>query len=245
VSVTQGVSLNLPIHAYATLQAKETTQSEPLVRITVRDQGNEQVLSISQSVWVPAPPPAPNGTRIGLKGEQTILGDLYLAAGADPQAESAWPLVIGGEARTIELSWTDQDFAGLSAVLELPGRRYDLTRANVITMRTDESAQIMTGPISISTEPSDQGPLRTELHAAYPNPFNPSTVIGYQLSYAGKARLAVYDLLGRQVAVLVSGTMPAGRHQVTFDASGLASGVYLIRLEAGGEVFTRRMTLLK
>jgi outer membrane protein assembly factor BamB len=88
-------------------------------------------------------------------------------------------------------------------------------------------------------------PTRTTLSQSYPNPFNPSTVVGFQLSVAGSARLIVYDLLGRQVAVLVNGTMPAGRHQVTFDAAGLASGVYLVRLEAGGEVFTRRMTLLK
>ncbi|MEB3326399.1 MAG: T9SS type A sorting domain-containing protein, partial [Synechococcus sp.] len=159
--------------------------------------------------------------------------------------ESAWPLVIGGEARTVEMSWTDQDFAGLTAALDLPGRRYDLTRANSISLRSDESAQVIVGPISTSTESSDQGPLRTELHAAYPNPFNPSTQISYSLDAGRQTRIAVYDLLGREVAVLVNGTMPAGRHRVTFDASALASGVYLVRLEAGGEVFTKRMTLLK
>ncbi len=84
-----------------------------------------------------------------------------------------------------------------------------------------------------------------ELDPAYPNPFNPSTVVSYQLSVFGKTRLAVYDLLGREVAVLVDGVMPVGAHTVTFDGAGLSSGIYLIRLESGGEVAVRRVTLLK
>jgi hypothetical protein len=79
----------------------------------------------------------------------------------------------------------------------------------------------------------------------FPNPFNPSTVVGYRLSVAGQATLKVYDLLGREVAVLVNGSMPAGAHSVNFDASNLASGVYVYKLEAGGQVLTRRMTLVK
>ncbi|NBC18833.1 MAG: T9SS type A sorting domain-containing protein, partial [Bacteroidetes bacterium] len=58
-------------------------------------------------------------------------------------------------------------------------------------------------------------------------------------------RLAVYDLLGREVAVLAEGTQPAGTHTATFDAAGLPSGVYLYRLEAGAYTQTHRMTLLK
>jgi hypothetical protein len=250
VSVWQGVSLSLPVHRQDSPVAKEPApQTAPSLWITLRDGASAHRLGVSSVRAVPAPPTAPNASRIGLLGPASALGSVYLQAKADPQAESAWPLVIGGEARTIELSWTDQDFAGLTAVLQLTDRRYDLTRANSISLRSDESAQVLTGPVSTSTERSDQGPLRTELMAAYPNPFNPSTVIGFTVGTQDLAslqtRLVVYDLLGRQVAVLVNGTMPAGRHQVTFDASGLASGVYLVRLEAGGEVFTRRMTLVK
>jgi surface protein len=244
-----GVSLELPIHAYSTTVSKESTQEEPMVRLLLQDGAAEQVLSVKQGSGVPAPPAAPNAERVGLRGVPTILGELYLVAGAQVDAQSTHPLVIGGSPRSVTLSWTDQTFAGMTAVLQLTDRRYDLTRANSVTLRTDEAAQIVTGPVSTSTESFDQGPLRTELHAAYPNPFNPSTVIGFTVGTQNLAslqtRLAVYDLLGRQVAVLVDGTMPAGRHRVTFDASGLASGVYLVRLEAGGEVFTRRMTLLK
>jgi hypothetical protein len=65
---------------------------------------------------------------------------------------------------------------------------------------------------------------------ASPNPFNPSTVISYQLSVGSFVNLAVYDVLGRKVVELISGWRNAGLHEVTFDGSGLASGVYIYRL---------------
>jgi hypothetical protein len=83
------------------------------------------------------------------------------------------------------------------------------------------------------------------LGSAYPNPFNPSTVVPFELAAAGQVRLAVYDVTGRQVAVLVNTTMSAGRHSVAWDAAGLPSGVYMVRLTAGGKVMTGKATLLK
>jgi alpha-amylase len=100
---------------------------------------------------------------------------------------------------------------------------------------------------SIESGDSQRG-TGIELHPAYPNPFNPSTQIGFQLSGAHMGtpvHLAIYDILGRDVAVLVDGPMPAGAHSVTFDASNLASGIYLVRLEAGGMVRTRSVSLIK
>lgn len=239
------VTVDLPIHAYSTVVAKEISQQEPMVRMLLKDGESEQIVSVKQGVGVPAPPPAPNGERSGLKGLPTLLGDLYLVAGANPNSESTWPLVIGGEARTVELSWTDQSFTGMTAVLQLADRRYDLTRAGSIALRSDEPVQIIVGPISTSTEPGSETPMRTELMAAYPNPFNPSTQIRFTLDAGRQTRLAVYDMLGREVAVLINGSLSAGTHQVTFDASGLASGVYIYRLETTGRMFTRRMTLVK
>ena len=83
-----------------------------------------------------------------------------------------------------------------------------------------------------------------------PNPFNPSTVIGFDLASLLPVRLAVYSAAGQKVRELVSGHMRAGRHSIYWDgrdAAGtpVSSGVYLYRLEAGGRSETKRMLLLR
>ncbi|MCZ7557065.1 MAG: T9SS type A sorting domain-containing protein [Bacteroidia bacterium] len=78
-----------------------------------------------------------------------------------------------------------------------------------------------------------------------PNPFNPSTVIRFSLPADAPVRLAVYDLLGREVNVLVNGRLDAGDHQVRFDGGSLPSGVYLYQLTVGGRSLTRSMHLVK
>ncbi|TKJ42459.1 hypothetical protein CEE37_01895 [candidate division LCP-89 bacterium B3_LCP] len=88
-------------------------------------------------------------------------------------------------------------------------------------------------------------PMDFELIGPAPNPFNPTTVIGFQLPNAGKVNLAIYDISGRQVAELVNGWRDAGMHEVTFDASDLASGIYLYRLQAGEFSGVGKMVLVK
>ncbi len=83
------------------------------------------------------------------------------------------------------------------------------------------------------------------LEQNYPNPFNPKTVVSSRLSVASYVKLVVYNLLGQEVAVLVNERRTAGYYLDTFDASGLASGVYIYRLTAGSYVESRRMILLK
>ncbi|MCC5940835.1 MAG: T9SS type A sorting domain-containing protein [Balneolaceae bacterium] len=88
-------------------------------------------------------------------------------------------------------------------------------------------------------------PLVFNLAQNYPNPFNPSTIISYELPETSDVRLEVFDLTGRQIATLVEGQVQAGSHRVTFDAGNLSSGVYLYRLQAGNQIFTRKLTLIK
>ncbi len=83
------------------------------------------------------------------------------------------------------------------------------------------------------------------LNSNHPNPFNPSTTIEYTLSEASKVRLTVYSLTGQRVATLADEYMPAGKHAAVFDGSGLASGLYFYRLEAGNTVKNGRMMLVK
>lgn len=100
---------------------------------------------------------------------------------------------------------------------------------------------------STASEPEAQNSVPSEfrLDAAYPNPFNPQTTIPFALETSSDVRLAVYDLLGRRVALLVDGLMPAGSHSVTFDAGNVPSGTYLVRFEAGPLNATRTVTLIK
>ena len=88
-------------------------------------------------------------------------------------------------------------------------------------------------------------PERFMLQQNYPNPFNPSTTIRYGLPGRSNVVLTVYNTLGQQVATLVQGEQEAGFHEVQFDASGLSSGVYLYRLQAGDFISTKRMLILK
>ena len=83
------------------------------------------------------------------------------------------------------------------------------------------------------------------LEQNYPNPFNPETVISWQLASGNLVHLKIYDAIGREVQTLVNDMMPAGNHKVVFNAAGLPSGVYFYRLEAGGQVQTRQMLLLR
>jgi len=101
--------------------------------------------------------------------------------------------------------------------------------------------------LTVDTEPIPGGaaPLAYALEQNYPNPFNPQTTIRFALPEAGMVTVRVYDLLGRLVATLVEGDRPAGWHEVLWDASGVASGVYVHRLEAGDFSQTHRMILLR
>ena len=84
-----------------------------------------------------------------------------------------------------------------------------------------------------------------ELHPNYPNPFNPTTRIGYGLPQRCTVQLTVFNPLGQQVAQLVNGVVDAGYHEVTFDASRLASGVYFYGIRAGEFIASRKLLLVR
>jgi len=88
-------------------------------------------------------------------------------------------------------------------------------------------------------------PTGFALLEASPNPFNPTTVLSYQLPVASLVCLSVYDISGRLVAELVDGWRDAGVHEAVFDASHLASGLYFYRIEAGDFSSVRKMVLMK
>lgn len=96
----------------------------------------------------------------------------------------------------------------------------------------------------VSIEDENQ-PKTFALKNAYPNPFNPTTTIGYTIPESGNVRITIYNLMGQKISTLINQKQSAGTHQIDFDASHLSSGVYFYRLEAGNQVRVKKMTLLK
>lgn len=92
---------------------------------------------------------------------------------------------------------------------------------------------------------SDNLPKTFHLYPNYPNPFNPSTMIFYDVPTTSIVSLTVYDLLGRKVETLINQRQSPGKYGVRFDASRLASGVYFYRLQAGGFSQTKKLMLVK
>lgn len=95
------------------------------------------------------------------------------------------------------------------------------------------------------TSVAEEVPLVFALEQNYPNPFNPSTTIRFTLAENGPVNLKVYDVLGREVATIVNENLNAGRHTRMLNAGGLASGVYLYRLQSGGNIAILRAVLQK
>ncbi len=88
-------------------------------------------------------------------------------------------------------------------------------------------------------------PATYSLSSNYPNPFNPSTIINYEIGQSELVKLSVYNILGQEVMVLVNDVQQAGAHEIQFQAGTLASGIYMYRLEAGNFTSTNKMILMK
>jgi hypothetical protein len=98
---------------------------------------------------------------------------------------------------------------------------------------------------SIDEQWTDALPESFELHQNYPNPFNPSTVISFALPKASHVELAIFNVLGQEIARPAEGHYSAGVHEVTFDGENRSSGIYFYRLSWDGGTETRKMLLLK
>jgi hypothetical protein len=145
---------------------------------------------------------------------------------------------IAGQGELLELRLTPlvesaASFDGAEGLITLRGA----------IARDSENADLPV--ILASPAGGDASPLAFRLEAAYPNPASGSATIAFELPERAHVRLAVYDLLGRRAALLADGDFAAGRHALTLDTNGLASGAYVYRIEAGPHVETRRLTIVR
>jgi hypothetical protein len=91
----------------------------------------------------------------------------------------------------------------------------------------------------------NQLPKGFALYQNYPNPFNPSTSISFDISIGDIVTLTVYDITGKEIEAIVKGYKPPGRYEITFNALGLATGIYFYKLSSGNFIMTRKMVIAK
>lgn len=143
------------------------------------------------------------------------------------------PFIRSGYGNGITLSWM--------------GELMDSLRSHFgeyIEFTTLSEAAILERGEPVSNEHIER-PYELNLFQNYPNPFNPTTQIRFGIPQSADVQLNVYNMLGQQVAALVSGQKSAGWHTATFDASGLSSGAYIYRIQAGEFVQTKKLILIK
>jgi spore coat protein CotH len=129
-------------------------------------------------------------------------------------------------------------------ISDLSTGRYPNGTGEFVMMTPSFSAENNSGITGIEGS-SSHTPSMFILEQNFPNPFNPTTVISYTLQAASKVHLSVYDISGRKIAELINGWRDAGVHEVTFDGSELASGIYFYHLTAGESAATGKMVLIK
>jgi len=114
-----------------------------------------------------------------------------------------------------------------------------------VTAVNSSRFSLVIGPMTTSVKELSELPNSIKLNQNYPNPFNPSTQISFELPQTMTVKLAVYDVMGREIATLVNGAAKAGMNQVNWNASNVGSGMYYYRLVAGDVSITKKMTLVK
>ncbi len=217
--------------------AGEADRVAPGNVLTVRDRaGREQNLyyTFNQAtdrerfLFPPLPPDGAFDVRFG--------SGYGLEVGGVDKRET--PIHISSAVYPVGLRWSvNESTAG--AALIIGEDRYALN--------DDGSALVETPgtPVYLSLDTALSAPKSFELRQAYPNPFNPSTTIGYTLPEASHVILRVYNLLGEEITTLRDGPESAGEHSVVFDARQLPSGVYFYRIQAGNVSAVRKVLFLR
>jgi M6 family metalloprotease-like protein len=183
--------------------------------------------------------PAPNRQGLGARVEVVAGGrrqqhQVFAAFGYASQGPARLHLGLGRAALvdTVKVRWPD-------------GAQSALTR-----LAADQRVELRHPSLALAGKVPGAPVLGAGLEPAYPNPFNPSTLISFQVALAGEVKLEIYDLLGQRVRSLAEGELIPGLHQRLWDGRDqggrpVASGVYFCRLRAGGQVFSQRLLLLK
>jgi hypothetical protein len=176
-------------------------------------------------------------------GKAAVLSDWRkVLIGPDYYVYSDWPIPE-------DLSYTDNDLmtGGTNGFPVGDLNWFPAQKTTWNAQKDAEHAKLlwMLDNGTLAVQDAGTLPEAYALEQNYPNPFNPSTTISYSLPHASNVSLKVFDILGQEVATLVNGDITAGKHEVQFDAKGLASGTYLYRLTSGDFTQVKKMMVVK
>jgi hypothetical protein len=152
------------------------------------------------------------------------------------------------DAFNLKMNWWDTDIIGIDQgpiILMIENYRNQSVWNRFMQNADIQRGLERAGFIPVTSVKPETKPAEFALHQNYPNPFNPATEIGFGIRDVGYVHLKVYDVLGRQVAILVDEAKPAGVYSVHWDARDFPSGVYYYKLTIGAFTQTRKMILAK
>jgi hypothetical protein len=205
---------------------------------------------------LPHPPCVPDTMFVELtfladKGLNEQNGPLSLSRDIRELGTCRWPFVVRtSHSGSVTLNW---DAAKLQSIERLhscslvdvaSGAQINMITQSMYVYNQTSQKQVFEIQVEQSAE-TKSIPKEFRLQQCYPNPFNPSTNISFSLPSKGFVSLKVYDLMGREVAVLVHDELPAGIHERVFNAQNLSSGIYFYRLQANGYSETKKLSLIK
>lgn len=256
LSIDQGATFNVPVVTGAPNTGTyvwNVPASLNRPKVVMRIRSSSGVTDISRGFFAVVPPAKQSITVIKPNGGETLVaGTVYVIKWRE--------YAFNGLAQILFSANNGATWTVIAEHQEAAGENYWLV-PNVISNQClikvqdtvdgnpwDQSNavfRIVSG--GLAKETAEPGVLPTEfaLYPNFPNPFNPTTTLTFALPEAGQISLRVFDLQGRETALLTEGYYEAGTHQVTFDGKDLPSGVYIAVLQAGSQRFIQRMTLLK
>ena len=179
---------------------------------------------------------APDGAGVVVPSQSVVIGNAIFVYAVARAADGRFIKNVSADTWTLENITGSVGSGALGHTTYGAGFRSDELGSAVIKATYGRLIPIPSGTITVvlPTGVADGSvPLAYALMQNFPNPFNPSTEIRFDLPYAGDVSLSVYDVLGQKVATLAAGQYPAGHHSVTWNASRQASGMYFYRLQVG------------
>jgi len=214
-------AVNVVIDGPATLQAGETADYK---------------------VEITGGPLAAGGTNIAVSAGELVASDNSLQKIGQELTHIAPKAAVSGKVG-FEFRYTAPQQTG-QVTMFANGNSVDLSGNNLGDIWAFANNKPITVTPAVSVD-DEMLPVALQLEQNYPNPFNPCTSISFDIATNSFVSLAVYDALGREVAVLFDRDLPAGSYTVAFDADDLAGGIYYYTLKAGTSSITKKMILVK